>query len=274
MTRYSRIACFLVLLLLAGCSHERILGRQYVKNHTGNGVMIVPSYELYKDNLTIHYDPDLRLNPDQQDSVAWEQSLFIKHISDSVFLTVFTNSLINELNASGFDVYVEGSSDVFLSLPDPKWMVQIAQLQLNEEYTYNYFELFPVDGGEEYLDSLRINQVSLESWLDVSRANTNNKQVLYLKGYIQDDIKRGVNFNLLVGSVGLEQIRDSIGINDVYIMAKQLGVKHAGLLFDYFMNDYIRENLPSGIQNKKNFHYDRKSNSLKNKLTENFDVVN
>jgi hypothetical protein len=62
-------------------------------------------------------------------------------------------------------------------------------------------------------------------------------------------------------------------MNDVYKMAFDLGQKHAELLFDYFMNDYIRENLPAGIVNRQYFRFDRKSNSLKKGLKERFEVV-
>ena len=274
MFRYLALSFVSILLLVEACSPERNLARDYVKQHKGNGIMIVPLYELYKDNLTISFDTAVSYSPQQSDSIAWVQSCFIKHVSDSLFLTTFTNSLIDKLSADGYDVYVDGSSDIFLSLPDPKWMVQIAQLQLNEQHSYNYYDLYAVDGSEPATESLRINRVNLSSWFEVSRANTEKKQVLYLDGYIQDDIKRGVNFDLMEGSIGLEQIRDSIKMNDVYKMAFDLGQKHAELLFDYFMNDYIRENLPAGIVNRQYFRFDRKSNSLKKGLKERFEVVN
>jgi hypothetical protein len=274
MFRYLILSSVLLILLLVGCSPERKLARDYVKKHKGNGVLIVPLYELYKDNLSISYDSAVKYSPEQFDSIAWVQSCYIQHVSDSLYLTTFTNSLINKLTADGYDVYVDGSTDVFLSLPDPKWVVQIAQLQLNEEHNQNYYEMYSVETGEPFTEGLRINQVSLSSWLEVSRTNSNNKQVLYLTGYIQDDIKRGINLSLMEGSVGLGQIRDSMNVNDVYRMASDMGQKHAELLFDYFMNDYIRENLPSGIVNRQYFRFDRKSNSLKKGLRERYEVVN
>jgi hypothetical protein len=274
MVKYVGILSLFVMLLIASCSPERNLARNYVKQHTGNGIMIVPLYELYKDNLSITFDTAVKYSPDQFDSIAWMQSGYIKYISDSLFLTTFTNSLINKLTAVGFDVYVDGSSDIFLSLPDPKWVVQIAQLQLREQYNYNYYEIYSVGTGEPITESLRINQVGLSSWFEVSRANTENKQVLFLDAYIEDDIKREFDFDLWDGSIGIEQISDSIKLDDVYKMAFDLGQKHAELLFDYFMNDYIRDNLPPGIINRQYFHFDPKTKSLQKGLKEKFEVVN
>ena len=92
MFRNLGIVSICVMLFLAACSPERKLAKTYIKNHTGNGIMIVPLYELYKDNLTISYDTNTQYSDDQFDSIAWEQSCYIKHVSDSVFLTSFTNS--------------------------------------------------------------------------------------------------------------------------------------------------------------------------------------
>jgi hypothetical protein len=274
MVKYFGILSLFALLLIAACSPERNLARKYVKQHTGNGVMTVPLYELYKDNLSISFDTAVKYTPDQFDSMAWLQSCYIKYISDSLFLTTFTNSMINKLTANGYDVYVDGSSDVFLSLADPKWVVQIAQLQLNEKHDFNFYEIYSVETGEPITESLRINQVSLSSWFEVSRANTGSKQVLFLEAYIEDVIKRGFDFNLWDGTIGIEQLRDSLKMDDVYKMAFDLGQKHADMLFDYFLNDYIRDNLPAGIVNRQYFHFDQKSKSLKKGLKEKFEVVN
>jgi hypothetical protein len=264
--------CF--ILLFAGCSSERNLARKYVKNHTGSGIMIVPLYEIYKDNLTISYDTSAQYSSEELDSIAWVQAVFVPYISDSVFLTGFTNSLIGELSKIGYDVYLDGSSDIFLSLPDPKWIVQIAQLELKEDHRIDYYEMYSIEDGEPYYEGYRINQVNLSSWFEVSRANTGNKQVLYLEGYIQDDFNIGVDLDLMEFSVGLIGNRDSLEVKDLYNMAEQSGAKHAELLFDYFMNDYIREHLPSGIINRQYFHYNTRTKSLKRGLTERFDVVN
>lgn len=274
MFRFLAIPFVCIMMLLVACSPERNLARNYVKQYKGNGVMIIPLNELFKDNLTISFDSTVKYSPEQFDSIAWFQSCFIKHVSDSLYLTKFTNSLIDKLSADGYDVYLDGSSDIFLSLPDPKWVVQIAQLQLNEQYSNKYYDLYSFDGSESLTESLRINQVSLSSWFEVSRANTGNKQVLYIEGYIEDNINRSVDFNLMEGSVGMEQIRDSIKVNDVYRMASDMGQKNAELLFDYFLNDYIRENLPAGTANRQYFRFDRKSKSIKKGLKERFEVVN
>lgn len=274
MGRYLGVLSVLVILTLAGCSPERKLARQYVKTHSGSGIMIVPLFELFKDNLTITFDTAVKYSPQQQDSLAWEQSCFVKRVSDSVFLTRFTNSLIDRLTLHGYDVYLDGSSDVFLSLPDPKWVIQVAQLQMNEQHTIYPYEVYSIETGEPVYNDVRINTVKLESWFEASLANGGKKQVLYLEGYIQDYIRQGIDFGILEGTAGVHLTRDSVGMKDVYIMADELGKKHADLLFDYFMNEFIRTNLPAGVLPRKYFYIDRdKSNALKNNPKARFEIM-
>ncbi len=271
---YFGIICIQAVLLFSSCSPERILARKYIGLSKGNGVMIVPSYELFKDNLTLSFDSTIQYSQTQFDSIAWEQSCFIQHVSDSEFLTRFTNSMIAELTASGFDVYVDGSSDVFLSLPDPKWMVQIAQLELNEAHRSELYYVFSLENIEHpSYESFRVNKIDLSSWLEVSRTNAGNKQVLFLEGYIEDDLKNALEFKMNEDATALFKTKDSLSVHDVYVMADDMGRKHAGFLFDYFMNEYIGENLPEGIINRKYFHFDRLNNSLKKQGDERFEVI-
>lgn len=274
MGRNLGIIGVLIILMVTACSPERNLARQYKKTYSGSGILIMPLYELFKDNLTISFDSTLKYSPMQQDSLAWEQSCFVKHVSDSVFLSRFTNSLIERLSLFGYDVYLEGSSDVFLALPDPKWIIQIAQLQLNEEHSIYPYNVYSVETGEPVSDDIRINTVKLESWFEASLANEGRKQVLYLEGYIQDNVRQGIDFSILEGATNVHLTRDSVGMADVYKMAEELGKKNADLLFDYFMNEYIRMHLPAGMLPKKYYFIDRdKSNRLRTNPNAKYDIM-
>ncbi len=267
-----RVLSFLLFIMVfASCSPERKLARKYLENHTGHAVMIVPSFELYKDNLVLDYDTAIKYTPDQLDSMAWAQSTFIRFLSDSIFLTNFTNSLIDGLTRYGYEVYVENDADVFFALSDPKWMINLAQLQLTEEYSYEYRTAYYQD--EFYTIKYRKNKVNFSTWLETSRTNSGNMQVLFLESYLEDKIVDLFMLNMIF-DYNLAAERDSIGMKHVYKMATQSGFKHAELLFDYFMNDYIRLNLPEGIVDRKFFHYNWNRKKLTKGLNERFDVVN
>jgi len=263
----------LSIIFLTSCSVERNLAHKYVHEYKGNGILIVPTYELFKDNLTIGYDTAMHYNSTQLDSIAWAQSYFIKQISDSAFLTTFTNALIDELSLYGYDVYVDGGADAFLSLPDPKWIVQISQLQFSEEHNSFYGQAY----GESFSKSEALykwNKILLDSWIDVNKANTDSQNLLYLNAYMQDDMKSDIETVKKSDNYVQEVfIRDSLDIEDTYLMANLLGKKHAELLFDYFMNTYVCENLPIAVEYRKYFHYNRKSRSLIGYSDERFQVI-
>lgn len=270
MSRFA-IFCFLIVsLILTACSTEKRLARQYVKHYRGNGIMIVPQYNLLKDNYTIYYDTTLRYTPEQLDSIAWAQSAYIKNVSDSVFLTRYTSSLIKLFNKYGYDVYVDGGADAFLSLPDPKWMLAIDQLQLIENYNNVSKDVFTAS-GDVYSSIVRINEISLSTWLTASRANSGTKQTLFLETYNQDRVNN--KLTLFYDQLAMAAMRDSLDMNDVYTLAEQTGKKHAELLFDYFMNDYIRINMPSSEGERQLYHYSFQKNSIRKGLKQRFEVV-
>ena len=272
--RFLGLLSLFAILILQGCSPELNLAKRYIRNHKDNRIVIIPSYQLFKDNLTISYNTYKKYSPQQFDSIAWVQSCYIKHVSDSVFLTRFTNSLINELDKEGFDVYVDGGADINKTIPDPKWIVRVAQLQLNENHTITQYEVSTekVSGIEYSIASLRLNMLTLSSWFEAGRADTGYKQLLFLEESLMDNRTLGFDFILNRGNKGLQQNRDSIQIADIYYMADESGRKHAELVFDHFMNEYIGENLPAGTVERKYYFYDRKRNTLRQGLNEWTDV--
>jgi hypothetical protein len=275
--RLQLVLRFLVVLafaLLVSCSAERKLAREYVKNHVGEGVMISATDFLYKENLGAYIDASKFSTAEQQDSVAYYTSTFVQYISDSVFLSSFFNSMIGELQHYGYTVILDHSADVFLGYERPAWIIQMAQLQLEEDFApgvaYGYN-----DEDEEYYQEYKVNEVSLNSWLEINRLNSDDpKQMLFLSGYISDDSSLNVSLQYFNGHFYLTNPNVTIGLNNIYDMATASGKKHAELLFDYFLNDYIRLKSPKGITHRKEFHYNWKFRKLDNQLYEKFEVVN
>ena len=276
MRRLILIPGFLAVFagILVSCSPERNLARAYVRNHTGDGIMLSPSDILYKANPGAYMDKSKFRTGAEQDSVAYYTSNYVQFISDSVFLTLFTNSLIDELTSLGYQVTLDQSADLFLDSKNPAWIVQLSQLQLEEDFTVKYAYGYD-DEDHEYYQDYRINSIGLNSWTEVNRVNSEEgtKQLLYLSGYIEDDVNQSVRLDFYRGQFYFSNSRDTISFADIYRMASQSGKKHAELLFDYFMNDYIRRNLPHSSATRKEMHYNHKLNKITAGLPERFDVV-
>jgi hypothetical protein len=248
--------------MISGCSPGYKLATQYIK-HQSDTILIIPSYELFKDNLTIRYDTNAGYSPDQFDSIAWVQSIYIQHVSDSVFLTTYTNSLIKALNETGYTVFITDSTESPDSLPESKWKITIAQLQLNEERTVDEIEMPEPDDYSYSIATkfVNVNRVYLDSWFKVSPTGNDTSNILYFEAWGEDSFSSEAK-RVSGGFTRDTVIRDSIGMEEVYLLAELMGEKHAELLVNYFLNHYIKDKSPPGNKQQEYFYYNRKRKSL------------
>ncbi len=252
MSRKYFLFLWIGVFMLSGCSAERKLARQFINENKTINVLITPTNRLYKDNLTIEYDTT-KYDISKQDSIAWAQSKYIKNISDSLYLTAYTNSIIKELTKNNCNVLL---GDTYTQLPQSftsPWFVEIAQLQILERYSYlGYSQTLIFDEGIRNVP-VQFYELSFETWFNIKKDKLAKAETNYYKNDITDDLD--------VFSFGRNQ-RNAISTTDVYRFATIAGMQHASLLFDYFMNKYVQQHLPDK-QGIRWFHYDRKGNVLK-----------
>jgi len=269
------VAYAILMLWLVSCGTERRLAREYIRKHKGEGIMLSPTDILYKENLGALIDTVTFPTLAQQDSVAYFTSSYAQYVSDSIVLTRFTNRLIDELSSYGYQVILDQAADKFLALNKPSWIIQLAQLQLEEDSYPGYAYAFD-DDEQAYEQEYPIHVIALNSWTEVSPVNqgtTGVRQLLFLSGYIDDDAPAAVSLDYYRGTFYLNDLRDVLTFDDVYRMAEDLGKKHAELLFDYFLNDYVRRNLPAGHTHRKELHYNRQFGVLEEGISERFEVI-
>jgi len=268
------LVALLLLMALTSCSLERRLAREYVKDHSSEAVMLLPADYIFKENPGATIDPAEFPDPTVQDSVAIHSSLFVQYVSDSIFLTLFTNALIDELTAYGYNVILDQAADEFLSTENPSWIVQIAQLLIEEDYSPEFVYGYD-DEDEEYIQEYQTNTITLNSWVEVSPINKGRgkRQLLFLSGYISDEEAPLVTMDYYNGEFYINDFRNRVELSDLYRMASASGRKHAELLSDYFMNDFIRRNLVLGSGQRKEMHYNRRLNRISEGLFERFEVI-
>ncbi|MBK7213630.1 MAG: hypothetical protein IPH88_10145 [Bacteroidales bacterium] len=267
-----RLAFLLMLASCLSCSTERKLAKKFLNEHKGESLMLSPVDFIYKENPAAYIDTRKYTTPEQQDSVAFYSSKFVQHVSDSIFLTLFMNSLIETLESYSFNVFMDQEANLFLASPKPGWILQMAQMSLVEDYSISSVSGYDYE-GEEFIHQFRVNEVSLDTWLEVNRVNTvQSKQLLFLSGYIRDDTSRRISLDYDFGQFYYTNDNDSIDLDNIYEMADASGRKHAELLFDYFMNDYIQRNM-QGVLPKMSFHYNSIWNRLENHPWEYFELI-
>jgi len=264
----------LSMLLFTSCTIEHRLAKEYIRSGGGESLLVVPSDFLYKTNNT-YQEPD-RVNMISEramDSVGYYKSTYLQYISDSVFLEKFYNAFITEMEESGYDIYLPADSQTFDRESNRKWIIRFAQLQLEEESRKLYEDTYDPEENYYYKE-YDVSSVGINSWTEVSFSGSPDQQrLLYLSGFIEDEFEGGFNYNHFDDKMYFSDKTLRITYNDIYRMAVDSGKKHAELLIDYLLNDYIRRNMPPGTTRLSIFHYDKRFRTLTNDVTERFEVL-
>ena len=224
--------------------------------------MIPPDYVFkynHKGESITRFD---ELSPNQQDSALWVNSKYIRYLSDSLLLENYMNNFIKELRKLGFNVYLNRSIDSFMTGKPQSYVLDLAQMQLDE-----YF--YPLEDEESYMDTVyykktNLNAMDFACWFDLSKANLENakKTTLYTTATAYDTFEGRFYNDPFSGSVRYKYKIDSLEVKDVYDMAAYLGKKHAGYLFDFFMNQYIAKHMPDGMTVQDYYHYSPSSHGF------------
>ena len=256
---------FLILgfIFLQACSPERKVANVFIKSPHVLNLLVIPPDNVLKYNHKGESIEDFdELSEKGQDSALWVNSRYIQFLSDSLLLENYMNNFIGELRTLGFNVYLADAIDSFMTEKPQSYVLDIAQMQLDEYY-------YPLEDKEAYMDTVyykktNLNAVDFGCWFDLSKANTENarKTVLYSNATSYDSFEGRFFNDPFTGRVHYKSKIDTLMVKDVYEMATYLGKKHAGYLFDFFMNQYIAKHLPNGMQMQDYFHYNHEHQSF------------
>ncbi len=254
-------ALSVLILTTPSCLPERKLAMQFAGNPAGISVLVFPPDYFYKFNHKGESIPGFdSLNNAQQDSALWVNSRYTQYLNDSILLEKYINHFIDELRALGFSVYLPSSMDSFIKEMPQSYIVNLAQIQLDE---YHY----PLEDEQEFDDTLYyksfdLNAVDFSTWLELNKAGTARvkKTMLYSSHTIYDDFTGQFIVDPWTRNVRYKYHIDTLKVNEIYDMAAYLGKKHASYLFDYFLNQYVATRLPEGENMCFYYHYDRRRN--------------
>jgi hypothetical protein len=96
------------------------------------------------------------------------------------------------------------------------------------------------------------------------------RKVLYASHYVFDYLKGSFRKHALTGDIKFKYYQKEIDLEDIYSLASELGKKYAGYIFDYILNENIKEDLPEHIDPNKYYHYNKQTNSLRPAKEERF----
>jgi len=264
----------LALLSIQSCLPEHKVANTFINStHVLNLLVIPPDYVFKYNHKGETIEGFDTLPQNRQDSALWVNSRYIQHLSDSLLLENYMNNFIGELRKLGFNIFLDDAIDSFMTGKPQSYVLDIAQMQLDE-----YFYL--LEDEDAFMDSIyykkiNINAVDFACWFDLSKANTENarKTLLYSTATSYDSFDGRFYNDPFSGVVRYKYKIDSLEVNDIYDMASYLGKKHAGYLYDFFMNQYIAKNMPGGMQMQDYYHYNRDKQSFSPANDDRFEIL-
>jgi len=215
---------------------------------------------VYKDNL--NKEGITGKNSSEIDSLSFVNSKFLKRISDSVFLETYVNSLSSELKLYGYKIYFNNDTDEFLTNSSSGYIINIAQLQL-EEYPKPVYDEATYYDSTVYQD-FWLNAINLNSWFEISGMNDSQKanKTLYASESASDYFEGKFKANILTQEVTYQYSIDTLELKDIYELAAYAGKKYAAYIYDYLMNLEIRKQLPASSEPYKYMHYNREDGRI------------
>jgi hypothetical protein len=247
----------LVAVLLASCTAERKLATDFYRKRHQTAILLIPADFVYKRNLkAFEIENADQMDDATLDSVLFAHSTFMQHISDSVFLETYMNSLIGNLRNQGLKVYLQPDTDLFFDDVGEKYIVNVAQLML-EEYVELLFDP-DYDVEYSYLGDFYLNKVSLSSWFEISGVNEQAPETVlaFAEMTMNDQFDGRLRYYPFTGNVAYTYSVDSIRISDIYSMARAAGSSYSSYLFDYMLNRYIDRNIPPTEPRRTYYRYD------------------
>lgn len=220
----------IVAVTLGSCYTEQSLARRFVNGtmHDKPSVWFIGANHLYK-TCTM-----------EEDSVILP-CVFTGAVMEDTLLELYNSSFAKQLEGYGYRVYSYYESDSFYSQSGLKLIINIVQLELEEQTGYTReSEVFD---EMEYTEEIPVRLVSLNSWVEVSVVDSSaaRQDLFYTSDSIMDVVDGYFLQHQISGNVTYYFRRYTMRPVLLPRLAETSGRKHAGRLFDVWMNRYIEK---------------------------------
>lgn len=241
MTEIMKIKNILLLVfavvVLVSCSQPKKLAYDFVNKSKGAKVAFYVPDELKKANIRRDCDPNnidlVLLDEDQLRDTIEARTKIINKIDDKVFLSVMIASF--EETLKDYDLELDYWENETTSPDSLHWVVDMSHVEITELIEYLITQC-GVEGNHEFLSSTTVN---VASWFELM--NGDYSKMLFTEQnygeYILDCYYTLDTVNNLVINAEIQQLT----LDGFYDFAVILGRLYAGYTYDFFMNDYVRQ---------------------------------
>jgi hypothetical protein len=256
-----RILVFYLLIfiiLLTSCLPEKKLAREYFETKDHETFLILTPGFLYKESLKDYeLDDNDSLTEEEKDSLLFYSSLYLQYINDSSFIDTLETSLATNLQKLGFKVYREGQMQEFLGLEEKAYIINIAQILL-EEFVYPYEAQTVIFDEVVSVNDIGLNALAISIWFEMNPINTEEEaaRVLFASDEVYENIEGRFTGSPFFSAMQYRYSVDSLKMEDIYTASEILGRKYALYFNDYFLNRYLLRTLPAGYDLREYYHWD------------------
>lgn len=273
---YKILIVTLLPLIFGACSAERKLANRFVKHSDQISVLVLAPKEVF---LVNEKNPDksgsFSMKLAEADTSLIANTLILRELKENEVIQLFTESFTKELGNYRIQVYDEKRLDDFLQLQQKAFMLNVAQLELQE-----YITLFTDEitvGERNYKADVYLNGFNMGVWFELNALDDTrreNSSVLFATHDLTDRFNGYFVQRFFTGEIDYKLTQDTITTQQARNFIAYLGRLYAAYTFDYMMNVYIQKNhsAPEG-STKKYFRYDPYRKMLFPSETDRFTVL-
>lgn len=218
------LIALLATVMFSGCNVPQKLACGFVKRSEHASVAV--------------YFPEKVIVDSKRDEEYGADLVILDSLDQGTFLNVMHGAYSAQLKDYGLTVYVpDDPNDV--QVDSTHWLVVFSRIELQEQVT-DYEDYVLMDDGT-YSLYFPLNTVNVASWIDLN--NGEWSPTLFYEHNLIDAFDSDNSFSFWLGQTNYSYSIDTLKVADVYHYAVYLGRLYAGYTYDYFMNQYVGEQL-------------------------------
>lgn len=219
--------------------------------------MVLQPDKLFKINQKVYLLDSLGpVEEERKAEVLLNNSLYLKHLNDSLFTANYLLGYTKELTKFGFQVFTENQMQAFMNIDTNAVQITVAQIELEETiYTFrDETQLF----GQTYYHDHNLNAVYVNSWFEIMPINDIHAKPLiqFATDMLVDEVVGAFDYDQFSGQMRYMFNTDTISTAMLYEFAYDLGRVYAGYTFDLLLNSELDKNLPQDKRSERYWRYD------------------
>lgn len=225
------------VMSFVSCAPHKKLAYDFVRDAKGASVAFYLPNELEKKNIRkdCQIENLYHIETEYVQDTIEARTKIVNKIDDEMFLDILFSSF--ESTLKDYDLSLEYWENENSKADSLHWVVDLSHIEILEYIEYQMAQCV-AEGNYEMIPSVGVN---VAAWIDL--VNGEDANFVYTEQSFYEQICDCYYTMDSLNNIILNAEYQSITIKDFYDFAVLLGKLYAGYSFDYFMNEYVREEM-------------------------------